>query len=137
MAESVAVFVLDSFAVMAHFQAESGGEKVLGMLEKAGNGEVVLAMSLINVGEVIYLTSREQGKTQAQTLLDDLRTLPITFYDATEERILAAAWLKAENSISYADAFAAALARELGAPLVTGDPELKQLKDSISIFWLE
>lgn len=137
MAESIVTFVLDSFAVMAHFQAESGGEKVLELLEKAGNGEVMLAMSLINVGEVVYLTSRERGKEQARAMLDDLWALPVKFYDATEERILAAAWLKAAHPISYADAFAASLAQELGASLVTGDPEFKPLKDSISLFWLE
>jgi len=51
MAESIATFVLDSFAVMAHFQAEFGGEKVLALLEQAGRDEVLLTMSLINVGE--------------------------------------------------------------------------------------
>jgi len=136
MAESNAAFILDSFAIMAHFQAESGGEKVLELLEKAGKGEVLLVMSLINVGEVMYLVSRERGKEQAQMLLDDLRALPITFYDATEERILAAAWLKAEHPISYADAFAVSLARELNASLVTGDPEIRRLKNIVSLTWL-
>lgn len=39
MVELIATFVLDSFAIMAHFQAEPGGEKVLELLEKAGNDE--------------------------------------------------------------------------------------------------
>lgn len=52
MAETIVTYVLDSFAVMAYFQAESGGEKVLELLEKAGNDEVTLAMSLINEGEL-------------------------------------------------------------------------------------
>ncbi len=136
MAEPAATFVLDSFAVMAHFRAESGGEKVLELLEKAGRDEVSLAMSFINVGEVAYLASRRWGKKYARALLDDLRGFPITFYDATEERILLAAWLKAGHQISYANAFAASLARELGAQLVTGDPEFKRLKENIPLFWL-
>jgi predicted nucleic acid-binding protein len=69
-------------------------------------------------------------------MLEDLRAFPITFYEATEERILAAARLKAEYSISSADAFAASLALELGAPLVTGDLEFKTIKEELSIFWL-
>jgi PIN domain nuclease of toxin-antitoxin system len=52
MADSLPVFVLDRFAVMAHFQAESGGEKVLELLEKARKSEIIIAMSLINVGEL-------------------------------------------------------------------------------------
>jgi len=118
---------------MAHFQAESGGEKVLELLEWAGRDEVSLAMSLINVGEVAYLASRKWGKKYARALLDDLRAFPITFYDATEERILAAAWLKAGHQISYADAFAASLAQELGAQLATGDPEFKRLRKKTSL----
>ena len=54
----------------------------------------------------------------------------------TEERIFAAAWLKAEYPISYVDAFAASLAHELKAAEVTGDPEFNRLKDSLSLFWL-
>jgi predicted nucleic acid-binding protein len=36
-----------------------------------------------------------------------------------------AATLKARHAISYADGFAAATAMLQGAPLVTGDPELR------------
>ncbi|MGZ9225473.1 MAG: PIN domain-containing protein [Anaerolineales bacterium] len=96
MVDALPVYVLDSFAVMAHFQAESGGEKVLELLERAENSEIVLTMSLINVGEIVYLVSRKHGKKRAQEMLEDLRSLPIRFYDATEERILAAAWIKPE-----------------------------------------
>jgi len=133
MAESLSIFVLDSFAVMAHFEAESGGEKVLELLEKAGKGEIAIAMSFINVGEVAYLVRRERGKDQANTLISDLRSLPITFYEVTEERIFAAAWLKADYPLSYADAFAASLAIELNGELITGDPEFKLLEKKLSL----
>ncbi len=83
------------------------------------------------------LLCRERGKKKAQQLLSDLQSFPIKFYEVTEERIFAAAWLKAEYPFSYADAFAAALARELKASLVTGDPEFKRLKDNPSLIWLE
>jgi ribonuclease VapC len=137
MADPLPVFVLDSFAVMAHFQAESGGEKVLELLERAGKNEVIIAMSLINVGEVAYLVKRERGREQAEALLRDLHSLPIKFYEVTEERIFSAAWLKAEYPISYADAFAASLSIELKGELITGDPEFKRLGKVLSLFWLE
>ncbi len=131
------MYVLDTFAILAYFLAEPGGEKVKELLRRAENGEISLAMSFINVGEAFYVLSREQGRAKAQSLLEDLRSLSIQFFDATEDRILAAAWLKAEYQISYADAFAASLAQELGASLVTGDPEFKNIKDELSVFWLE
>jgi ribonuclease VapC len=62
--------------------------------------------------------------------------IPITLIQASEERILAAADLKAQYPISYADAFAAALAKELDAKVVTGDPEFKTLEPAILVHWL-
>ena len=55
-----------------------------------------------------------------------------------EELLLKAASLKAGYPISYADSFAAALAKIHNCALLTGDPELKVLeKESIiSIVWL-
>lgn len=137
MTETNHVYVLDSFAILAHFQAEAGGEKVLDLLTRATAGEISLAMSMINIGEIIYLASRKLGKTKARRLLDDLRTFPIKFYEVTEERIFTAAWLKADVPMSYADAFAASLARELNATLVTGDVEFQRLKDNPPLLWLE
>lgn len=61
--------------------------------------------------------------------------MPITFYEASEERILASAWIKSIYAISYADSFAVQLAQELKAILVTGDPEFKAVKD-LKVLWL-
>lgn len=135
MAENNPVFVLDSFAVLAYFQAEDGGERVLELLNNAREDQAELAMSLINVGEVVYLTGRNRGRKTAEALLKDLRELPIKFYEASEKRILAAAWIKANHTVSYADAFAVGLAQELKATLVTGDSEFKALKD-LRVLWL-
>ena len=48
-----------------------------------------------------------------------------------------AAVFKARFKISLADAFAAALAKEKKAELVTGDPEFKALEKEIKITWLK
>jgi predicted nucleic acid-binding protein len=92
-------------------------------------------MSLINVGEIVYITRRNQGRKLAESMLKELRDLPITFYDATEERIIAAAWIKASYAISYADSFAVQLAQELKGVLVTGDPEFDGVKN-LEVLWL-
>lgn len=131
------MYVFDTFAILAYFLAEPGGGKVKELLGGAESGEISLAMSLINVGEVFYILSRERGREKAQSILADLRSLSIQFYNATEERILVAARLKADYPISYADAFAASLAIELNASLVTGDPEFKTIKEKLSLFWLD
>jgi predicted nucleic acid-binding protein len=48
-----------------------------------------------------------------------------------------AAEYKARHKLSLADAFAAALAKEKKAELVTGDPEFKPLEKEIKINWLK
>jgi len=57
MAKSGSIFVLDTFALIAHFDAEPGGEKVSQLLIDAENGKITVAMSLINVGEIFYITT--------------------------------------------------------------------------------
>jgi ribonuclease VapC len=52
------------------------------------------------------------------------------------ELVRQAATYKATKRLSYADAFAAALAKITNAELVTGDPEFKQVEGDIKIDWL-
>lgn len=106
------------------------------LLESALDEKAKLAVSFINAGEVYYITSREQGGTRAKEILEDLRALPIQLYDAPEKRILAAAEIKSAHAISYADAFAVALAQELDATLVSGDPEFKNVESIVKMMWL-
>lgn len=120
-------WVLDAWAVLALLQAEEpAATRIRSLVEAAqqGDDDGQLAMSLINLGEVFYRVGRSRDLPTAETALDLLRDLPIRFIPATDARIFAAARLKAVYSLSYADAFAAALASELSGTLLTGDPEL-------------
>lgn len=128
-------YVLDSYALLAYFQGEPGSELVRELLMKAA-GEARLYLSLINLGEMIYITERHQGAETALRMLDDVHRLPIVVCGVDEERVLAAAHIKAQWPLSYADAFAAALAQEFDATVVTGDPEFRQVADLVSVQWL-
>lgn len=134
--KSAPLYVLDSFAMLAYFEAEAGGAAVRVLLEAARDRQAALSMSMINVGELYYILHRERGVDQAESALGDLRALPITLCAATDERIVAAARLKAQHPISYADAFAATLAQELNALLVTGDPEFGAVESQVGVMWL-
>ena len=61
---------------------------------------------------------------------------PIEFHTADRRLADVAAGFKARFKISLADAFAAALAKERKAELVTGDPEFRALEKEIKIRWL-
>ena len=132
MAEDATVYVVDSFAILAYFQAEPGGPIVRDLMQAARDRTVTLSMSMINVGEVFYIAARRRGSQRAEEMLADLRALPVTLCAANEERILAAARIKAEFTLSHADAFAVGLAQELNATLVTGDPEFQSVEQQIS-----
>ncbi len=130
-----AFYVLDSYAIFAYFQDEEGADIVADLIERTTE-DVYLVLSLINFGEVAYITERERGARRAVELLEDIRRLPITLGRVDEERVLAAAHVKAHYPVSYADAFAIALADELGATVVTGDPEFKKIESAVTVLWL-
>ncbi|HEX16514.1 MAG TPA: type II toxin-antitoxin system VapC family toxin [Deltaproteobacteria bacterium] len=50
--------------------------------------------------------------------------------------VLAAAHIKAQYAVAYADAFSVSLAQELGATVVTADPEFKRVASLVDILWL-
>ncbi len=93
-------------------------------------------LSLINLGEIVYIVGRRLGDEAAEETLRDILRLPIQLGDVSMERVLAAAHVKAHHAISYADSFAVSLADELSATVVTGDPEFKKVKDVVPVMWV-
>ncbi len=135
MAGAVEIYVLDSYAILAYLEGEPGASVVVDLLQRARR-DVVLFMSLINFGEVAYIAERERGTQQAAAILRDIRSQPIRLAGVNERRALAAAHIKARYPLPHADAFAVALAQELGAPMVTGDPEFKTVEPIVPVLWL-
>ncbi|MFO7859990.1 MAG: type II toxin-antitoxin system VapC family toxin [Desulfosalsimonas sp.] len=129
-------FILDSYALLAFFQAEQGGEVVRDIFKKAQAGEAVPLLSVINLGEIYYIVSRKLGMETGQAVLEDISKLPVDLIEAGTARVLAAAEIKAQHPLSYADAFAVAAAMEFSATIVTGDPEFKAVESYSSVLWL-
>lgn len=129
-------YVLDSYAVLAYLEQEPGASVVRSILEYGQQHKERIWMSLINLGECLYIIEREQGLTAAIRAIAALRQLPIVEAEATRDRTFDAAHLKAQYRISFADAFAIALALEKKATIVTGDPEFKQVESLVDVLWL-
>lgn len=130
-------YVLDSYALLAFLGGEEGNETVQALLRRAEKGECRVAISLINLGEVLYITERERSLKSAQEVLALVEQLPIELLDVTRETVLAAAHIKARYPLAYADAFAVAAAQALDASLLTGDPEFEAVKGEVEIIALE
>ena len=129
-------FVLDSFALLSHLEDEAGAPRVRQVLMACQAGRELGYVSLINVGEALYITERERGVTQAAKVLGLIDQLPLSQLPTTRARILAAAHIKARLPISYADAFAVAVAQELAATILTGDPEFEVVEGEVAVEWL-
>lgn len=123
----MAHFVLDSYALLAFFRNEKGSEKVEQLLNEAAVDKHELYLTCINAGEVYYMSSRKDGTAKAEFAWKAMLQFPIHIIDADLEFTLTAAKLKAKYSISYADAFAAALTIKRKATLITGDDEFDAL----------
>ena len=128
--------VLDSFALIAYFRDEPGAEMMEELLVSAGKKDAPLHMSDVNYAEVKYSIVKKDGSEQWAEAAKVLQGLPIDFHSTTRALADTAADFKARFKLSLADAFAAALAKEQKAELVTADPEFRPLQSDIKIHWL-
>jgi len=128
--------VFDSWPVIAYLQGESPAKRVIEIIADAHDRGRSLAMSAVNAGEVWYITSLRRGADDADRAIDLVRSLGIRIVDVDWPTSRIAAACKAKGGISYADCFAAALAKQTNSTLVTGDREFKKLEKEIAIEWL-
>lgn len=84
------------------------------------------ASSWVNLGEALYLEARRVGWSRAAEAVAGLAK-HVAAEPAGDEIVTCAAAIKAGGGLSFADCFAVATAERLGAPLLTGDPELVRL----------
>lgn len=129
-------YVLDSFAVLAYLEDEAGAGRVKAVLAAARQGKATVWMSIVNFGEVVYITEREQGLFAAQRAIAAMDQLPMSVVEADRTLTLSAAVVKAHHAISYADAFAVALAQSKQAAVLTGDPEFRRIEELVAVEWL-
>ena len=135
----MATMVLDAHALMVLFNDEPGADEVERILLKAESGSPKLLMSVVNWGEIYYSILRGASQEMAETKAHEIAGMRIELVpvDADDlELVRQAAAFKATRKMSYADCFAAALAKIKNAELVTGDREFKQLTRDVKIHWL-
>ena len=132
-------FVLDSYALIGYLENEPFSQRIEELLKQARKGDCRLYLHAIQLGEVYYITLREQGQDSADLAYARIKAFPLTFVDHIDENLLImACTLKANYPISYADSFAAALAEIHECILLSGDPEFKVLEkeEIIRVEWL-
>lgn len=132
----MATKVLDSHALMAFFEDEPGADSIRTLLQKAAESSTTLLMSAVNLGEVWYSIAHVTSPEKADQYINEIKGLGVEIVNADWTLTRQAATFKANGNISYADCFAAALAKNRKADLITGNKELKALEGEIRIVWL-
>jgi predicted nucleic acid-binding protein len=128
-------YVLDANALVGFFEDREGtAAKVERLVEQALKEERSLLMSAVNWGEVVYVAWRLHGEAAAREVEARMREMPIAAIAADRDRASRAAALKQKHNLSYADAFAAELAIERGAWLVSADPEFAKLGKALAVY---
>lgn len=128
-------YVLDANALTGFFEGRRGAaEKVRHLLGEALRHDEPLLMSAVNWGEVFYIAWRRHGEATARSVEAKVQELPIAVIAVDRERATRGGALKEKHGLGYADAFAAELAIEHGAWLVTADPEFAKVGKGLSVY---
>lgn len=82
------------------------------------------------------MIQRRHGLKGVHQTISVIDQLPISVADAGRPLTFVAAHIKAQCTISYTDAYAAALAQMKNATVLTGDDEFKEVESFIPVEWL-
>lgn len=129
-------YVLDANAVLNLLLNEPGASRMEQLVREAHQLKNPLLVSVVNWGEVFYLSWQRHGEQTARETMADLSRLPIRVVPIDVPQALKAGELKALHHIPYADSLAAALASLQQATLVTSDRDFEKLGRHFPILWL-
>lgn len=136
MAPEAKAIVFDSWAILAYLGDEAAAQEVADLITSAHETRMPMFMSVVNAGEVWYILAREISEAKADSAVADLTGLGIEFVGVDWPTTRIAGSFKARFRMSYADCFAAALAKDRKSDLITGDKEFKQIEAEVGIHWL-
>jgi len=130
-------YVLDANALIGFFEdREVIAGRIEHLVDEALRLDLPLLMSAVNWGEVFYTEWRYRGEAKAREAEASLLDMPVAVIAVDLDRATRAAALKQKHGLGYADAFAAELAMERGAWLVTADPEFAKVGKGLSVYSL-
>ena len=131
-------FILDAYPLIVLLSQQEGCEKVEDLFQGDLQSPKRFLLSMINWGEIYYSILRNYGEESAEQSTEIIERLRVEVVPVDLALTKQAAIYKAGGGLSYADCFAAALAKRESATLVTGDPEFKRLEKNkeIKILWV-
>jgi predicted nucleic acid-binding protein len=125
--------VFDAQALLSLYLDEEGAGRVADLLKQIHDRNLRGYMNVVNLAELYYILCRKSKKV-ADEKERNVRSFGVKIVPVKDDALWKeAAKLKANHSLSLADAFAVATAKTLKSKLVTGaDPEFDGI-DSVQI----
>ena len=127
--------VLDSFALVSLFHRDPGWKVVQAALYEQEKARMRAVLNWINWGEFFYIVKRRVGAAKGIETLRLLEQLPIELFPVDQPLVRAAAEIKSDHALSYADAFCVATAQRLNATVLTNDHEFRSVLALINTRW--
>ncbi|MDR3283861.1 MAG: type II toxin-antitoxin system VapC family toxin [Treponema sp.] len=135
--------VLDACALTAFLDRERGEgfEAVRDLFNRADAEGITIRMSIVNLIEVYYGCIRKYKSVEAaDEIMRQVNELPIEVIKTVSDAVYReTARFKTRYSMSLADAFLCATAKNLAATLVTKDGEIRpaEQREKLSVFWIK
>ena len=128
-------YVLDSNAMIRYMNQSADWRQVKALFDGVRTGDVRLYMSVVNWGEVTYISAKYSSVSRA---VADLKSLGVALetVDVDEDAAEEAATLKFNYRLGYGDSYAAALAMRMNATLVTADANFAKLGKKLKLMVL-
>jgi len=126
-------YVLDASAILRYIDNEPGASEVEKLLKKARVGDALLLMSAVNWGEVLFVVLKAHGVDAMNKIESSLRSLPFQVLAVDHVTAREAAEIRFRFKIPYADAFAAAVARQNQATVITADHDFTLLRGAVKV----
>ena len=130
-------YVLDASALLALLEGKPDAIKVKGILQEAMRDRAGVLMSAVNYGEAYGTILRVHGQDRALVTMSVVQPLPVQIVAADRQRCCRAAEIKSRYKLYYGDSFAAELALERKATLVTSDSDFRRMGHGFPILWLK
>jgi ribonuclease VapC len=121
-------WLLDTSALLALRDDEAGADRVALLLQRAQAGRAICHGCFMSQMELLYRVWKDEGEAAGRLAYAQCRSLPMEWIHESAELLEAAAQIKANHSLSLADAWIAAAAQLVGATLVHKDPEFAALE---------
>ncbi len=129
-------YVLDASAVLDFLLNGPGASRIEQLLKEADRSATPMLASVVNWGEIFYLSWQRHGEQSARETLDDLSRLPIRVIPVDLPQAVKAGEIRVLHGIPYVDSMAASLATLNGATLVTADRDFEKLGRHFPILWI-